>query len=278
MKVSFHQLSRSIDARQPSLGGLSTSFKALKANLLLSIGVAITGISLPIALSFVLQRLSNATPLQCFAAGAALCSTSLGTTFTVLGTSGLLQSRIGVVLTSAAMMDDVVGLVMVQLISNLGQKSADISAVTIVRPIMVSVAFAIISPIICVAIAKHLTLWINKLRSMQAGGFLDKTLRKAETALVIHTIILIGFVTAASYAGTSGLFAAYIAGASISWWDTSVPHFADVATPSAQDAQPERNAAVLEQPTELSLTGVEVYEKYFLEPVNRILRPFFFVR
>lgn len=53
--------------------------------------------------------LANATPLQAFAAGAALCSTSLGTTFTVMQTSGLSATRMGVVLTSAAMMDDVVG-------------------------------------------------------------------------------------------------------------------------------------------------------------------------
>lgn len=176
------------------------------------------------------------------------------------------------------MMDDVVGLVMVQVISNLGQKSAHVNAVTVVRPIMVSLAFAIISPIICVAFAKPLTLCINKLRSKQPSGFLNKTLQKAEAALVLHTLILIGFVTAASYAGTSGLFAAYIAGASISWWDTSVPRFIDVGTTSAQDAQAGSNATLVGQPTEASLTGVEVYEKYYLEPVNRILRPFFFVR
>ena len=90
-------------------GGLLTSFKALKANLLLSAGVALTGIALPIALSFCLLPLTGATLLEAFAAGAALCSTSLGTTFTVLSTSGLVATRLGVVLSSAAMMDDVVG-------------------------------------------------------------------------------------------------------------------------------------------------------------------------
>jgi Kef-type K+ transport system membrane component KefB len=90
-------------------GGLSTNFQSLKANLALSAGVALTGISLPIGLSYVLLKLCDATLLQAFAAGAALCSTSLGTTFTVLSTSGLVKTRMGVVLASAAMMDDVVG-------------------------------------------------------------------------------------------------------------------------------------------------------------------------
>ncbi|GME46331.1 hypothetical protein GTA08_BOTSDO09172 [Neofusicoccum parvum] len=51
-------------------GGLSTSFASLKANLLLSVAVAITGISVPIGLSFTLQTLIGATPLQAFAAAA----------------------------------------------------------------------------------------------------------------------------------------------------------------------------------------------------------------
>ncbi|KAK2865228.1 hypothetical protein FQN49_003791, partial [Arthroderma sp. PD_2] len=95
-------------------GGLGTNFQSLKANISLSVAVAATGVCFPMAIAFVLQPLAKATPLQAFAAGAALCSTSLGTTFTILNTSGLLATRLGTVLSSAAMMDDVIGLVMVQ--------------------------------------------------------------------------------------------------------------------------------------------------------------------
>lgn len=90
-------------------GGLLTSFRALKANFLLSVGVACTGIAVPIGASYVLLSLTGASPLQGFAAGAALCSTSLGTTFAVMSASGLSSTRMGTILTSAAMMDDVVG-------------------------------------------------------------------------------------------------------------------------------------------------------------------------
>ncbi|OAA52913.1 Cation/H+ exchanger [Cordyceps fumosorosea ARSEF 2679] len=120
-------------------GGLSTSLPSLKANLFLSSWVAMTGIVFPIGLSFVLRYSFEATPLQCFAAGAALSSTSLGTTFTVLSTSGLARSRLGVVLTSAAMMDDVIGLVMVQIISNLGQNSSSFDSKVVRRGGSISV-------------------------------------------------------------------------------------------------------------------------------------------
>ena len=43
-----------------------------------------------------------------------------------------------------------------------------------------------------------------------------------EAALIAHTVVLFVLVAAASYAGTSSLFTAYLAGASISWYDTEV--------------------------------------------------------
>ncbi|OAL51221.1 Sodium/hydrogen exchanger [Pyrenochaeta sp. DS3sAY3a] len=231
-------------------GGLHTSFKSLQANLLLSTGVALTGIAVPIGLSYTLQGLLNASPLQAFAAGAALCSTSLGTTFTVLGSSGLSNSRLGVVLTSAAMMDDVVGLVMVQVISNLG--GANFSWITVVRPVLVSIAFAVITPIVCLFVVRPLTIMLNSYRESHAAGRVNSTLRRPQAAFTIHSLLLIGLVAGATYAGTSNLFSAYIAGASISWWDSELPHPTTLVGPAdesdvkgkARDAEP------LQEPTE----------------------------
>jgi Kef-type K+ transport system membrane component KefB len=297
-------------------GGLSTSFKSLKANLLLSSAVALTGIIFPIGLSYTLQGLLNATPIQAFAAGAALCSTSLGTTFTVLASSGLSSSRLGVVLTSAAMMDDVVGLVMVQVISNLG--GGDVNAITIVRPILVSIAFAVMVPLACRLLVKPLTLSINNYRAMHPDAWLSRILQLRQTAFSLHTGIILVLVASASYAGTSNLFAAYIAGASISWWDSELPHRAkhspafengqskkkaSAALPAQGNCvQPESAAAsatedeskVKEQseqglsdvnrpqpPRDVSdvddvTSGSAIYERYYQQAVGKILQPFFF--
>ena len=199
-------------------GGLLINFQALKSNLFLSTFVALTGIGAPIGISFILLGLTDATPLQAFAAGAALCSTSLGTTFTVLKTSGLTQSRLGVVLACAAMLDDVVGLIMVQIISNLGVKGSTFSASTIARPIGISVAFAIVMLIICRFVVKPLG---SKLRSVNVQPILFLT-SKSQIAFLVHAAILSGFVVGSSYAGTSNLFAAYLVGACISWYDSEI--------------------------------------------------------
>ncbi|EHK43734.1 hypothetical protein TRIATDRAFT_284500 [Trichoderma atroviride IMI 206040] len=288
-------------------GGLSTSLKALGANLFLSSCIAITGISVPVGLSFILQELSDATPLQSFAAGAALCSTSLGTTFTVLRSTGLTRSRLGVVLTSAAMMDDVIGLVMVQVISNLGLSSTSISAVTIIRPLLVSLAFAVCAPLACVYMAKPLTLWLNSQRVRHPKGTINLLLSRERAPWIIHTCILTGSIAGSTYAGTSNLFAAYIAGASISWWDSEVPHLScetsstettstrthstensftaqsevsehlqTVNTETPSNVASETSENVTSEPREARSSGQAIFEQYYLQPLDRILKPFFF--
>lgn len=272
-------------------GGLSTNFKSLKANILLSTGVAVTGIAAPMGLSFVLRPMVGASPLQAFAAGAALCSTSLGTTFTILGTSGLSSTRLGVVLTSAAMMDDVVGLIMVQVISNLG--GDNFNAVTVVRPVVVSLGFAIVAPLVCRFIVQPGTLHLNTRREKAKGGKVDRLLTLQHMPFAIHTIVLLALIIGGTYAGTSGLFAAYIAGAAISWWDSELPHPEPLAVPdagvlasSSPDSRKDNEGADANQagpqpvavPSSSSQTsGLDVYGAYYGTVVEHLLKPMFFV-
>ena len=265
-------------------GGLSTSIDAVRANLFLSIAVAITGISLPIALSFVLRSLANATPLQAFAAGAALCSTSLGTTLTVLSTSGLQKSRLGVVLTSAAMTDDVVGLVMVQVISNLGPQSGQtFGGVQVIRPVLVSLAFAVVVPFVCWAVVRPITFKYASMKSgiVTAAG----TERAIQTAFVLQTLILLAFVTAGTYAGTSNLLTAYLAGATISWWDSleidihkrTINTEQVASTLSGTETAPSTHIGSNDRSSRLnSASGLAFYDKYYEQATTRILKPFFF--
>ncbi|KAJ9653950.1 hypothetical protein H2198_006938 [Neophaeococcomyces mojaviensis] len=190
-------------------GGLLTDMAAVRSNLVLSVMVALTGISFPIAISFSLVKMCDATTLQAFAAGCALSSTSLGTTFSVLKSSGLDHSRLGVVLTSAAMLDDVVGLVMVQVINNLGTASTGVKAAVIIRPVFVSIGYAALVPTILFVMKKiSRNSWCGTLRT----GRIHDVSVSSRGKFVAFTLLLLGAVTSASYAGTSALFASYLAG------------------------------------------------------------------
>jgi hypothetical protein len=272
--------------------------------------VALIGITLPIGMSYILMGLLGATPVQAFAAGAALCSTSLGTTFTILSTSGLEKSRLGVILSSAAMLDDVAGLVMVQVISNLGQSADSFSAVTVIRPVFVSIAFAVLVPAFCWALVKPIT---KHVLSQTATAAKDKSkilgwVCTPVSAFTAHTLVLLGLVTGSTYAGTSNLFAAYIAGAVINWWDSLVTTTLQnrrsgtisqknahkgkknltssgglettTNTSSSDGSTPATDAPATGlsiSKTHDKLKGAVIYEHMYAPAMNSILKPFFFV-
>ena len=252
-------------------------------------------------LSFILMELVSATPLQAFSAGAALSATSLGTTFTILSTTQLTTTRLGTVTTSAAMLDDVVGLVMVQIISNLGGIAASFSPVTVIRPVFVSLGFAVGLLLLCAfclqPILKKLIACKDKF-----PAFTSTT----QFAFLAQTSVLVGIMASATYAGTSSLFAAYLAGVIVSWFDglvaqskippfTSEPNVSHIGSGSSQEQTPTRRSArgvkdentaesesrvppILKPETSHSTpTGEMIYEKYYKEPTNRILLPLFFV-
>lgn len=273
------------------LGGLSTSIKSVRANLIVSVCVAITGIGAPMGLSFILSELVGATSIQAFAAGAALSATSLGTTFTILSTTNLISTRLGTVTTSAAMLDDVVGLVMVQIISNLGGSASSFSSLTVIRPVFVSIGFAAGLFVLSAYFVKPLIK-----RILIVEPIVPQIMRSIQFAFLYHTVILVGIVAGTTYAGTSSLFAAYLAGVIVTWIDgiikeSKIPPGDALETSfnssngGIRDSSTRRRSGQTQISNASSTntqhgdtpTGEQVYEKYYKQPVNRILRPLFFV-
>ncbi|KAK6824741.1 hypothetical protein PG987_012235 [Apiospora arundinis] len=264
--------------------------------------------------------LAGATALQAFAAGAALCSTSLGTTFTVLSTSGLASTRLGSILSTAAMMDDVVGLVMVQIVSSglsggggSGGSSSSIAPAVVIRPVLVSVAFAVVVPLACRFVLRPLMTYVWKARAKQS--LLARRLAQAgQSAFLVQTAVLLGLVAAAGYAGASVLLAAYLAGIVASWWrdERAVLLLAASSSPPPEQgvaaASVERDSTAAEDHANLSSTRHtpitradegnmnstssssrtaaatlsetnnhrDMYSTYYGDSVERILKPFFF--
>jgi hypothetical protein len=106
--------------------------------------------------------------------------------------------------------------------------------------------------------------------------------------------LLVGLVAGATYAGTSSLFAAYLAGVITSWFDSLVHKAARPAierqstdeNPATQQVYPGTDQHATRDPScrdsaqanhEPKVTGTYVYEHYYHGPVNRLLIPMFFV-
>ncbi|PIL36576.1 hypothetical protein GSI_00265 [Ganoderma sinense ZZ0214-1] len=256
-------------------GGLTTNLPVLLSNLPLSIVCALTGIAAPIALSFaLLQAGFGYEPLEAFAAGAALSSTSLGTTLAALNSvtkhttaisvsdpsllddlttrsasdtdpatptlprekeTLLQQSRIGTILISAAIIDDVIGLVIASLIPALASVDSNVPndnhgnlAWTIVRPLLSSFLIAVIASFVSRFVLRPVFLyqgvgerwcaptregkpWGASALSKESSGW-GTSAHSDAVKLFIMVITLSGMAAIANYTDTSVLYGAYIAG------------------------------------------------------------------
>ena len=187
------------------------------------------------------------------------------------------------------MLDDVVGLVMVEVISDIGRSGASISAVTVVRPVLVPIAFALCAVILCRFVVAPITVFANSRRAASPPSKLNKVLQWHGTPLTIHTALLLALVASSSYAGTSNLFAAYLGGAAIGWWDSEVPHVGRGTSQPGRDGsagregeRPDGNVTTSaggdlpQGGSEPSASGCETFEKYYRPAVKWVLQPFFF--
>ncbi|KAJ6511532.1 Cation/H+ exchanger [Mycena vitilis] len=208
--------------------GLSTNISLLFDSVMLSCTIALSGMGLPIALSMLLLRFGYGYPaLQSFAAGAALSSTSLGTTLTVLKPA-YRRTRTGTVLMAAALLDDISGLVIAAILSQLSSYQSSIPWYIIVRPILVSFGFAFGIPFLAFVL-RHV---MERTVSSQEHGLFAPS---AQLFTAVAT--LSGFVVGARYAGTSELFGAYLAGACLAYIFSPLP--------STLSASPQDSAAPL---------------------------------
>jgi len=120
--------------------GLETDLKRL-----LSVGgaaftVALVGVALPFGLGYVVSRAFGVALLPAIVAGAALTATSVGITARVFSDLGELKSVEGQIVLGAAVIDDVIGLVILAIVSDLVAGNAP-SVLGVVRTTAVAFGF-----------------------------------------------------------------------------------------------------------------------------------------
>ncbi len=204
---------------------------------------------------------------------------------------------------------------MVQVISNLGSSStSSFGSMTVNRPIDVWSGLLVFLLLACRFIVNPSALWLNKKRHKYPSDLLARISSRCETAILIQTSILLGMVSGASLVGTSDVFAAYLAGATVSWFcddlsyapqergptDTTARENGDRnsktegqsdLTPASHEClQPEEDkwSSVGGQKQKSSQriplrtldhigSGKAIYEKYYKPVVLKILKPLPFV-
>jgi Kef-type K+ transport system membrane component KefB len=153
-------------------GGLTLQPRSFLPQLPLALITALVGILVPLAFTFALFSGYGYPSLPAFSAGSALASTSLGTTFYVLRAAGpgLGTTAVGEVLKGAALIDDVVALVLLSVIQSLWSNSGGNLGWTIGRPIVASVAMAALSPVVAMWVFRPLFRWKRIEDLVKRGG------------------------------------------------------------------------------------------------------------
>ncbi|CAE7108162.1 unnamed protein product [Rhizoctonia solani] len=231
-------------------GGLDARLDVLseRKNLAICILVALAGIGLPIGLSMLALHFGyQYTVLESFVIGAALSVTSLGTTFAIMssfrfptpssgpqldaidpgptepssdskGQSNLGETRAGTILMGAALLDDIVGLVISGVVINLGPTSAgsNLSGWVVARPIISSTIMLLVTAALARYISPpFITLvfsWSPKNLSNNKWAH-----QLPNVALLSFILVVSAYVTIAHYIGSSMLIGAFCAGSLMSY-------------------------------------------------------------
>lgn len=186
--------------------GLSVDLKQLKASGTRACIAATVGVVFPVALTmFVVMILWNDNWKVALSAGAALAPTSLGFSATLLSEVGQLESPAGQLICTAAVVDDVLSLLLLAEVQAL--QHSDISAWDIFKPILASIG--------SVGIGILLTFLFSPLLPKLRTVTSNETQRQILYNLTL-LIYAASFAWGSAYVGSSDLIGCYLAGVAFS--------------------------------------------------------------
>jgi Kef-type K+ transport system membrane component KefB len=179
----------------------------VKASELMSVGgtamvVAVAGVILPFGMGWGIMTLWGEPSLESIFTGAAMVATSVGITAQVLAARGLLATRSARIILAAAVVDDVLGLIVLALVSDMAKGSIDYPNVAITG-----------------AVALGFTAFVAKFGTRMARRVIPRVnerLSLAEGEFALAMTLLFGLSVLAIYAGVAAIIGAFLAGMALS--------------------------------------------------------------
>ncbi|KAF9139548.1 hypothetical protein BG015_001982, partial [Linnemannia schmuckeri] len=94
--------------------------------------------------------------IEALASGASLASTSIAIAVTMMKQQGILDTAIGTLITTAAMLDDVVSLVLLGIVSSIGGSGLDsgFRPMTVIRPLLASFGIILVGVVGCAVVSR----------------------------------------------------------------------------------------------------------------------------
>jgi Kef-type K+ transport system membrane component KefB len=160
--------------------------------------VAVLGVVVPFVAGWAILRAWGAPQIESIFVGAALVATSVGITAQVLAAKGLLQETASRIILGAAVVDDILGLLILSVVSSLARGKLNLLELAITAALAIS--FAVVA-----------VKWGAK----AVGNLVPRVqqkLRGGEAQFTLALVVMFGLAVLAIYAGVAAIIGAFFAG------------------------------------------------------------------
>lgn len=164
--------------------------------------VATLGVAVPFFLGWGILLLWGEPQIEAIFIGAAMVATSVGITAQVLASKGLMQARASRIILAAAVIDDVLGLLVLALVSNLARGKVNLLGLGLTA--LVAAGFTVL-----------VAAWGTRTVSRVVPR-VEERLRVGEAQFALSMCLLFGLSLVAIYAGVAAIVGAFLAGMALS--------------------------------------------------------------
>ena len=163
--------------------------------------VAVLGVAVPFAAGWGLMELWGSTDIESLFMGTAMVATSVGITARVLSGMGLLSLKSSRIILGAAVIDDILGLVVLAIVAAVAAGGANFGQIGLTAAL--SIGFV---AVVALGLAPLLTRHAPRL-----GG----SMHIGHAAFIGSIVLCLGLAVAAAYIGVAAIIGAFLAGMAI---------------------------------------------------------------
>jgi len=177
--------------------GLETRLRDLLNVRNRAVAVGVLGIVLPFVLGFGLISATGRSDVESAFVATAMVATSVGITARVLGDIGVIRSTEARVILGAAVVDDVLGLLLLAVVSSYGEDNVDALELTLTA--LVAIGFIVFAALVGTRVIRRYSIHLERLHVRNAP-------------FLVAMILMLGLSALAGIVGLAAIIGAFIAG------------------------------------------------------------------
>jgi len=204
--------------------GMETKLSELKKVGLVATSVAILGVVTPFVMGYYVSVLLFSSSIEAMFVATALVATSVGITARVLEDLGMIHTLEAKIILGAAIVDDILGMIVLTLVS--GVAAGNLTMFNVIIVIAEAVCFVAIVTIIGTRVVKYASgkreirsdktvkgTWAvhYSTRAFKSDSWFDK-LKQKQAPFVIILVVVFGLSALASFIGLAAIIGAFFAG------------------------------------------------------------------